>query len=178
MIILFGSLGPGFSYGVGDGISALINSIWAAFLQLAVGAGLAYLFGVYVFHGKVDFLRLAYVMSLYAVPLGILYTLIHWIFLRIAIGSLISSLTSGSDSLFLYHLLIGLPALIFWLAVAWFFYLVVQAVFKFNQQNSMYMVAAVVGLPLLASLLSTFGLGWFNFLNGLMYGPFGGLNSL
>jgi hypothetical protein len=163
IVILFS--GAGF----GTGIAYFFNSIWAAFIQLLIGAGLAYLFGVYVFGGKADPLRLAYVMSLYAVPLGIIYTVLRFILLRLSVGSL----TSGST--FMFYFLNGLPTLLFWLAVAWFFYLVVQAVFKFNQQNAMYMVAAVVGLPLLSALLATFGLTWFSFLNGFMYGPFGGL---
>lgn len=174
VIALFGGLGGSF----GTAISYFFGSIFAAFIQLGIGAGLAYLFGVYVFGGKADFMRLAYVMSLYAVPLGILYSIVHWIFFRLAIGSLFSSLTSGSGSTFIFYFLTFLPTLLFWLAVAWFFYLVVQGVFKFSGQNALYMVASVVGLPLLSALLATLGLEWFSFLNGLMYGSFGGIGGI
>jgi len=134
----------------GYGIGAFFNIIITVIVQFAIGIGLAYVFSTYLFGGKGDPMQLAWAVSLYGVPLIVARYLLTIIVARLGIG-----------------FLFGLVTLLFWLAVFYYLWMALQAVFKLNSQNAMYAALSTVALPLLGSLLLLFNIG---FLPAFFYG--------
>ncbi|PZR99177.1 MAG: hypothetical protein DLM69_07675 [Candidatus Chloroheliales bacterium] len=148
-ILLIGGTYGGYAFSAGFGITAAIVGFVAAvigvFIVFFIGAGLAYLFGKMVFGGQGgDFTQLAYIMSLYAVPLGMVSSILGLLlsFTRVfALGNIVS--------------------LVFYLIYAFFLYLAVQSAFKLKNDAAMGVVASVLGVPLLLSLLGLVGVHMF-----------------
>jgi hypothetical protein len=145
-LLLYLIFGLGFSYGIG----VFFSSIWETLFQFAVGIAIAYAFSTYLFGGKGDPMQLAWAVSLYGVPLLIIRAILFAISLR-----------------FFSITLLGIITLLFWIAVFYYLWMALQAVFKMSSQNAMYAALSTLALPLLGAILSIFSI---SFLGGLMGG--------
>ncbi len=149
--LLFLIFGVGFSFA----FSEFFSGLWQIVVDFAIGTLLAFAFSTYVFGGKAAspqtaIMETAWSISLYGVPLLIIKAIVTAIAIR-----------------FLSITLIAIITLLFWVAVFYYLWMALQAVFKLSSQNAMFASLSTIALPLLGSLLLIFNV---SFLPTFLYG--------